>query len=74
MNHFINFDPYMIEGTSGRCARRATRCVSKSICVKTAKPSQLFALIKRGRLRTTSPYGFVQASLASGGKTLWTLR
>jgi hypothetical protein len=74
MNHFINFDPYMIGSTSGRCARRATRCVSTSSCIKIAKPSRLFTLIKRGRLRTTSPYDFVQAGLASGGKTLWTLR
>ena len=66
------FDPYVIESPSGRCARRATRCVLKSSCVRTAKPSRLFALIKRGRFRTTSPYGFVQASLASGGNTLWT--
>jgi hypothetical protein len=72
MNHFINVDPYMIGSIRGRCGRRATRCVSKSSCVRTAKPFRLCALIKHGRLRTTSPYGFVQAGPASGGKTLWT--
>jgi hypothetical protein len=72
MNNFINFDPYMIGSTIGRCARRATRCVSNGNCERTAKPSRLFALIKRGRIRITSPYGLVQASQASGGKTLWT--
>ena len=72
MNPFMNSDPHIIGATGGRCARRATRCVSNSDCERTVKPSRLFASIKRGRFRTTSPYGFVQASLASGGNTLWT--
>jgi hypothetical protein len=74
MNHFINFDPYTIGSTIDRCTRRATPCVSNCDYERTAKPSRLVASIKRGRIRTTSSHGFVQASLANGGVTLWTLR
>jgi hypothetical protein len=76
MNHFINFDPYTI-GEHNRQMRtqidslRLQEQLRKDRKVRGS--SRPFVLVKRGRLRTTSPDGFVQESQAGGGKTLWRL-
>jgi hypothetical protein len=88
MNHFIDIDPYTIGGRNRQMRAEIDSLRLRELPRKSRKvrrSSRLFAVVTQmarsgdpispgHRLRTTSPDSFVQASLAGGGKTLWTSR